>query len=203
GTAALSNPTQLLGIDVTSDSRRIAGAHYEWGARRQSSLSDRAVPEACIEAIYPYEYQASQNYFDPNGLNNPGYDPCIAHGFAFSLSVDSWRGDPSAAQPSSTANVHTHSDVLAVDTFGHVTSVRQSEPARVTDDLCVLTTFATPPPNTYPRVTTEVTSRTVYNSPPNLPDPTVCSGTLLAKDTFAYDQFGHVTSHDVQRYDDL
>jgi hypothetical protein len=198
GTAALSDPRQLLGIDVASDLRRIAAAHYDWSARRLSSSSDPNGPEgACTEVIYPYDYQGSQDYAN---APHPTYDPCKAHGFAYSSSVQSWRGDPGGGPPQ-TANVQTRADVLAVDDFGRATSAKRS----AENDLCMDTAFAQPTQSSYPRVLTAVGSRTVSDCSTHV---------ILAKDTYGYDgstagsvaagsvSLGHMTSHDVERHDD-
>jgi len=113
-------------------------------------------------------------------------------------------GDPS------TSRVETRSDVLGVDDHGRVTSVRQSNDVhRTDDDLCIVTEFAQPTQDSYPRVLTAVASRTVLQPDPN--HTSDCSGTVLtlARDTFVYDQLGagsvslgHVTSHDMERRDD-
>lgn len=194
GTAALADPSQLLGIDVASDARRIAGAHYEWSARRLTSASDLPGPEACTEAVFPYDYAASTTF----AAGHDPFDPCIAHGFAFSSSVESWRGDPGAAPPS-TANVETRSDVLSIDDFGRVLTVKSSNDVhRDDDDLCIDTVFAVPT-GSNERVLSAVSSRTVSD----------CSSTVYAREMFEYDQLaagsvsvGHVTSHSVERRDD-
>src|SRR5262249_16205580 len=173
-------------------------AHYEWNARRLSSATDPTPgpqgPEPCVEAISPYNYQASTDYAnDPAHPHSP-FDACIAHGFAWSSSVDSCRGDPGAATPA-LGNVETRTDVLTVDDFGRVLSVRQSNDVhRTDDDVCMDTTFATPT-GSNEHVLGAVSSRTISD----------CGGTVIAKDTFVYDQLamgsvslGHLTSHHVE-----
>jgi hypothetical protein len=194
GAAALANPSQLLGIDVTSDARRIGAAHYEWGARRLASASDPPGPEACIEAVFPYDYAASTTFAG----GHQHFDPCIAHGFAFSSSVQSWRGEPGAAPPA-TANVETRSEVLSIDDFGRVLSVKNSNDLhRTDDDLCVTVVYATPA-GSNERVLSAVSDRTVSN----------CSNVFYTRDIFWYDGLafnsvsaGHVTVHEVSRRDE-
>ena len=158
GAAALANPSQLLSIDVTSDGNRIGAAHYEWGARRLTSSSDLPGPEACTEAIFPYDYAASSTF----ATGHDHFDPCVAHGFAYSLSVQTWRGDPGAAPPS-TSNVETRSEVLSIDDFGRVVSVKNSNDLhRNDDDLCVTVVYATPT-GSNERVLSAVSDRTVSN----------------------------------------
>ncbi|HEY6175717.1 MAG TPA: RHS repeat-associated core domain-containing protein, partial [Kofleriaceae bacterium] len=196
GAAALANPSQLLGIDVTSDGKRIGAAHYEWSARLFGATSvppDPNDPKVCIEAIYPYDYAASTTFVS----GHDHFDPCIAHGFAFSSSVQTWRGDPGAAPPS-TNNVETRSEVLTIDDLGRVVSVKNSNDLhRSDDDLCVNLVYATPTdPNV--RVLSAISERNVSN----------CGSVFYTRDLYSYDGLaskvsaGRMTLHQGSRRDE-
>jgi RHS repeat-associated protein len=184
----------LLGTNLTNDSRRIAGTHYEWGSQLLAQASDPP-SEVCSEMVLPYDYTASES----NSASHGAYNPCAAHGFAFAQSVQSWRGDPGAAPPA-TANVETRSEVLAIDSLGRATRVRHSNDVhRDDDDVCVDTTFAAPT-GANERVLFAASSRTTSD----------CGSLTLAKDTFEYDKLavgsvstGFPTAHTVERRDEL
>ncbi|HEY6177082.1 MAG TPA: RHS repeat-associated core domain-containing protein [Kofleriaceae bacterium] len=194
GAAPLTDPRQLLGLDVTSDARRIAGIHYEWDARRIASSTDPPGPEACIEPVFPYDYAGSTTFV----TSHDAFDPCIAHGFAFTVSIQSWRGAPGAAPPS-TGNVESRSEVTSIDEFGRIRSIKNSNDLhRDDDDLCIDTQYAAATGSNV-RVLTAASTRTLFD----------CGNTIYAKDTFEYDQLpvgnvsaGLVTSHTVERRND-
>src|SRR6185295_4560018 len=121
GAANLASPSQLLSIDVKTDTRRIGHAQYDWSARVLTDSSDPAGPEPCLEVVYPYDYPASRIYAQESTHN--AYDACRVHGFAYVSAVDVWRGDPGAAPPSSLANVETKSEVQTIDDLGRPTKV--------------------------------------------------------------------------------
>ena len=185
----------LLATNVTSDARRIAATHYDWGTRLLAASSDPAGPETCREMVLPYDHVASLSYASSHGT----YDVCTAHGFAFAQSVQSWRGDPGAAPPS-TANVAIRSDVQTIDAFGRILRVfHAGDVNRNDDDVCVDTTYAEPA-GTNERVLFAAASRRVSD----------CGAVTYARDTWEYDQLaagnvssGFPTSHSVERHDDL
>jgi RHS repeat-associated protein len=138
--AALATPSALLGIDVYSDARRIAGTHYEWDARLLATRSSPGGPEPCSETVFPYDVTGSAAF----DAGHDQYDPCTARGFAFGSSVQSWRGEPGAAPPA-TANVEVRSEVREVDQLGRVLVAAQlNDLHRADDDLCITTTYAEP-----------------------------------------------------------
>ncbi|HEU4730973.1 MAG TPA: hypothetical protein VFT22_23930, partial [Kofleriaceae bacterium] len=187
--------TTLLSTDLSHDARRIAASHYDWGTRLLSASSDPPGAETCYEMVLPYDFAASSAY----AASNDTYDLCTAHGFAFPQSVQTWRGDPGAAPPS-TANVATRSDVQQVDDFGRVLLVfHMNDVNRNDDDVCVETTYAAPV-GANERVLFAVSSRAVTN----------CNAITYARDTWEYDKLavgnvssGFTTSHTVERRDEL
>lgn len=194
GAAALAAPSQLLTLDVGSDSRRIAATHHEWSSRLLTSPSDPPGPEPCLEMVSPYDFAASTAY----AASHPSYDACIARGFAYSASVQSWRGDPGAAPPLAN-NVETRTGVQTVDDFGRVLRVKHfGDLHRDDDDVCIDTTYAAP---TGPseRVLFATSSQAVSD----------CATTTYARQSWEYDQLaagsvsaGLVTAHIVERHDD-
>jgi hypothetical protein len=90
--------------------------------------------------VSPYDEAASVAF----AASHASYDGCIVRGFAFSSSMQSWRGEPGAAPPS-TANVETRTEVRAIDNFGRVlTAAHLNDLHRADDDLCVVTAYAEP-----------------------------------------------------------
>jgi RHS repeat-associated protein len=194
GTFSLGGTT-LLSTDLSQDARRIAARHYDWGTRLLSASTDPPGAETCYEMVLPYDFAASNAYAASSG----SYDLCTAHGFAFTESVQTWRGDPGAAPPS-TANVATRSDVRKVDDFGRVLLVfHLNDVNRNDDDICVDTTYSAPV-GANERVLSAVSSRAVTN----------CKAVTYARDSWEYDKLpvgsvssGFATSHTVERHDEL
>ena len=194
GAAAITAPRLLLTLDVASDPRRIAVTHHDWGSRPLAATSDPPGPEPCTEIVSPYDYAASTAY----ASSHAGYDPCKAHGFAYGASVQSWRGAPGAAPPS-TSNVETRTDVVTVDDLGRALSVKQfNDVHRDDDDLCIDTTFAEPT-GANERVLLAPAARAVSG----------CGTAIYAKESFEYDGLstgsvssGLVTAHTVERRSD-
>lgn len=192
--AVTTKPNLLLGIDVTTDSRRIAGTHFEWSTRPLAAASDPAGPEPCSEIVLPYDHAGSTSF----ATSHESYDPCKAHGFTMVADVDSWRGAPGAAPPAS-ANVETRTQVMAVDGYGRVLSTRYlNDVHRSEDDLCVDVTYAAPT-GSNERVLSASSSRTTSN----------CATTVYARDLWEYDNLGNgsvtaglLTSHRMERRDD-
>jgi RHS repeat-associated protein len=189
-----SDPWALLATNVATDPRRIAATHYEWDARSLASASDPGGFEICVEMVFPYDYVASTLY----ALARNTYDVCGAHGFAYGLNAESWRGEPGAAPPS-TANVVTRSEVRGIDDLGRVlTEAHLNDLARSADDLCVDTSYAAST-GANERVLSAVSSRQVSN----------CGAKILARDTYLYDELpfgsvasGFLTTHTVERRSD-
>lgn len=194
GTAALAAPSQLLALDVASDNRRIAATHYEWASVFLTAGSDPAGPEPCSEMVSPYDYAASTAY----AAGHPSYDACIARGFAYGASVQSWRGDPGAAPPLAN-NVETRTEVQTVDSFGRTLRVKHfGDLHRDDDDVCIDTTYAAPTGSSE-RVRFAMSSQAVSD----------CGTTTYAKEAWEYDRLpagsvsaGLVTAHIVERHDD-
>ncbi|HSR96114.1 MAG TPA: toxin TcdB middle/N-terminal domain-containing protein, partial [Kofleriaceae bacterium] len=195
-----SDPATLLAANVTSDDRRIGGTHYEYDAKLLPAAS--SAPEKCNEMVHPYNYLASQEVSDPDAAEaTKRVDACLQRGFAFTTSVESFRGEPGAAAGSA-ATVTTRSEVRTVDDLGRVTSVKQlgdiSRPDRTDDDLCIDMKFAEPAGQNE-RVLSAVLTRTV----------TDCGKKVLASDTSEYDgrkdskvSAGLLTAHSVDRLDE-
>ena len=168
-----NDPWALLGINATSDPRRISATHYEWGARPLSAASDPPGPDTCDEMVLPYDFHGSSAYAISNGRNNF----CTAHGFGFELTTQTWRGAPGAAPPS-TENVVTRTEVRSIDDFGRVLSVSLlNDLNRADDDVCIDTTYATPVGSSE-RVLGATASRRVSN----------CAATIYSRGTWEYDQ---------------
>ena len=130
-------------------------------------------------------------------LGADGYDVCRAHGFAYTKTVDSWRG---TAAPPSLNNVESQTTVMGIDDFGRATSVDYvNDVHRSDDDYCVDTVYAQPT-GTVPRVLSAPASRRIWD----------CSkgGTAtLAMDYWQYDalpsgnvSLGLLTSHTLERH---
>jgi RHS repeat-associated protein len=136
GDAAIADPSTLLGINVNTDNRRIGATHYEYDARLLLSSG----PEPCSEMVFPYDVSGSTTFAD---THDP-YDACMARGFGFQLSAQSWRGEPGAAPPA-TANVETRTEVRSIDDLGRVLTLAQlNDLHRIDDDICVVTRYAVP-----------------------------------------------------------
>jgi hypothetical protein len=199
GDAAIANPRLLLGVDVTSDEHRIGATHYEWDARVLSLPTDPAAPEPCTEMVYPYDEAASTAF----ASSHDSYDGCIVRGFAFSSSVQSWRGEPGAAPPS-TANVETRTEVRTIDDFGRVLeAARLNDLHRADDDLCVVTAYAAPT-GTNERQLYAPSSRAITSC-----EPASSGGVTYASGRWEYDDLpvgsvtaGFPTSYTVERRDD-
>jgi hypothetical protein len=186
-----TDPWPLLSVNVTSDSRRIAGQHFEWDTR---SFVEAPVTtnDLCMELMYPYDFDASV----PGWFGSNAYDFCRTRGFIFGLSVDSWRG---SAAPPSTNNVQTRTTVRSVDPFGQVLSVfNQNDLFRNDDDVCVDTIYATPTGQNE-RVLSAPASQRVWNCGPEGNHPT------YAMDYWVYDNLpagsvaaGLVTNHTIE-----
>jgi RHS repeat-associated protein len=194
GAAALTNPSLLLAIDVDSDPRRIARTHHEWSARLLTAASDPPGPEPCPEMVYPYDYAGSLAF----AAGHPTSDGCATRGFGFQASVQTWRGQPGAAPPSSD-NVETRSEITAIDDLGRVLGARQfNDLHRDDDDLCITTAYAAPT-GSNERVLTAVSSQAVSD----------CVTTArYAGESWEYDGLpqgsvsaGLITAHLVERRD--
>ena len=121
----------LLGLDVTTDPRRIGATHYEWGIR---VFEEPAVPGThpldCMETSFPYDFAASFGA----ALGPQGIDMCSVHGFVYGQATDSWRG---TAAPPSLAHVATRSEVKEIDDYGRVLQVlHEKDRFRGDDDIC-------------------------------------------------------------------
>src|SRR6185295_4697216 len=117
------------------------------------------------------------------------------HGFAYTASVQSWRGAPGDA----TTRVESRSEVTGIDDFGSILSIKNSNDLHhAEDDVCMIVEYATPI-GSNERVLSAASSRTISD----------CGSTVYAKDLWEYDQLtapqvsgGLVTSHTVERHDD-
>ncbi|MEO7093416.1 MAG: hypothetical protein ABI175_09205, partial [Polyangiales bacterium] len=182
----------LLSIDVTTDSRRIAGVHSSISTLDTRLFADTTAPtnDACKDVMFPYEYALSA------ANNTVTYNPCAARGFLFTNATQSWRG---SAAPPSVANVQTVASVRNVDDYGRVTSVfQQNDAFRSDDDACIDTVYAAPNDLDKP-VLTAVASRKVW----------ACEkgNAVFAEEAWQYDELypglvsvGLPTSHTVFRY---
>src|SRR6185312_4144438 len=154
-----SDPWPLLDVNIYSDTRRMAGAHYGYQARafNQTDLGVQQSEDAddfCLDVIDPYNFDSTGL-----GLNAGSFDPCSAHGFLFTQLVDSWRG----SGPQTVSGVEKQVSVLAVDQFGRpLTVLYTNDVHRSDDDYCVDTTFATPTGGGAP-VLTATSSRKIYD----------------------------------------
>lgn len=136
------DPWALLGIDAATDARRIAGTHYDWDARRLPAGATPTPPLFCLDLGIPYDFVTSGS----DVLLHAIPDQCLEHGFVFQQAVDSWRGQPGGAPPSSNS-VETRTEVVpeSVDPFGRIGAVKSfNDVNRTDDDRMVLTTYATP-----------------------------------------------------------
>ncbi len=134
-----TDPWTLLNQNLTNDTKRIAGVHYDWAARLLPAGPAPEGNESCVDMMFPYEFTASRDAW-------LGDDQCTAHGFVFQQSSFSWRGRPGADDPFVTnRTVKTSSEVEAVDDFGRVTRVvDDGDLSRADDDVCTQTTYAEP-----------------------------------------------------------
>jgi hypothetical protein len=189
--SATTDPWSLLNVS-TSDARLIGGTHYEWDAKLYELPLDPAENFFdCLEMSFPLDYLGSV----VNNIGAQGIDACRAHGFAFPMSEEAWRGD---APPLSGDNIQTRSRMLAVDDFGRSTLVEYDNDVwRSDDDICVENTFATPD-GTFPRVLRALASRRLYE----------CGATdiAFASESWTYDGLptglvsnGWMTSHSIDR----
>lgn len=187
------DPSLLL-LDVGSDSHRIGATHHEWASKFLTTSTDPPGLEPCSEMVSPYDYTASTTY----ASSHSGYDACTAHGFAYGASVQSWRGNPGAAPPS-TSNVETRTEVQTVDNFGRAQRVKQfGDLHRDDDDVCVDVTYAAPT-GSNERVLFAAASQAVSD----------CATITYAKQSWEYDGLsagsvsaGLATAHIVERHDD-
>lgn len=144
----------LLATNITNDTRRTAGTHYDWDTRLLATGSAPATNERCVDMMYPYDFVQSQQ----NSLS-PTDDECTKHGFVFRSAVFSYRGTANAIQ--STQTVQTRSTVQAMDDFGRITRAQtDNDRVRLDDNVCLQMTYATPT-GTNARVLNAPASRTV------------------------------------------
>jgi RHS repeat-associated protein len=193
----VSSAWGLLNVNTATDSRRVAGMHYDWDTRLLPP--GPTGNEFCLDMVFPYDFEASAAF--PSDL-----DQCTQHGFAFESSQFTWRGNPGTAAPLDTdTTVASRSDARAIDDFGRLTSVVVlNDVARSDDDVCVDTTYATPN-GTNQRVLAATASRTVSNCAAE----GAAERMVFAHGTWQYDglPLGHVasgfpTSHTVERRDE-
>ena len=151
----VADPKGLLGIDVTTDSRRIAGVHHDVNTIDARLFNDSTTPadDVCKDIMFPYD-------FDLSSANSVGtYNPCSSRGFVYTGSSQSWRG---SAAPPATQNVQVATSVRSIDDYGRATStLYQNDIFRADDDLCVDVTYAAPTNLDQP-VLTAISSRKVW-----------------------------------------
>jgi RHS repeat-associated protein len=169
-----------VNVDTVS-LRRVAGEHYDWGAR---VLSTNATPrpdgnERCIDMMFPYDFSASQA-----NAGASWEDECTKRGFLFQKTVSAWRGKAMDGENPFTVSttIKSKTDVQSVDDFERPTKIAMlNDLARSEDDLCVETVFATPT-GTNERVLSAVASQTT--KPGNCSSQ---SAPTLASESFEYD----------------
>jgi RHS repeat-associated protein len=192
----------LLATNITNDSRRTAGTHYDWDTRLLATGPAAATNERCVEMMYPYDFTRSlANQLTSNN------DECAKHGFVFPASVYASRGTPGTTDMSQSTHVLRSAAILeGIDDLGRTTLVRKNNDLmRSDDDVCLQVTYATPS-GTEARVLNAPASRTA----------TDCSTQpkTLAHESWEYDGMkptstdptvrvsnGFVTSHIVSRID--
>ena len=189
-----TDPWPMLATDVTTDTRRIGGTHYDWDSRlfQEPNLPDVNALN-CMEMMYPLDYVRSVVVNISQGDNF--LDVCTSHGFMFALATQSWRGDEA---PPSTSNVATATEVRNIDEFGRLLTVRYlNDVFRDDDDVCVDTAYAVPTGQNE-RVLSAPSSRRLWD----------CKTAITyATEYLAYDNLpagnvstGFVTSHSLERH---
>jgi RHS repeat-associated protein len=186
-----SDPWALLSVNISNDSRRIEGTHYDWDTRllTPGASSD----EACLDMVFPYDFANSNS-------SSLGRDLCTERGFTFQSSTASFRGTPgSESAGTSTAVVRSRLDVTQVDDWGRTLAVKNyNDLSSSNDDLMITTAYATPT-GANERELNAVKSRVVTD---------FAGSQTYSSELFEYDTLpvgsvstGFLTSHTVSRID--
>ncbi|MEP7043276.1 MAG: RHS repeat-associated core domain-containing protein [Dokdonella sp.] len=189
----------LLATNVQNDSRRIAGAQYDWASRVLPSTPASA--QRCIDRVFAYDWLGSALY---DIQQHDSIDQCAEIGFAFQTTTFNWRGRPGTGDPlTSGQTVGSSSTVTAFDDRGRVTDLTWNNDLSDAS-LCAETVYAQP----------VGTAARVLNAPMSQ-RTTDCTGRTLKQESFEYDTSasgqkldngfvsnGFVTAHIVQRLTD-
>lgn len=197
GTAP-SDLRSLLDADVNADPRLRGQTQLIWSGLPLPTSTTTTSTDEC---------------FGSNALAGtwPQGDPalCQAAGIVYLLSQTTWTGTHA---PPATDNVTTARFVTGIDSIGRITEAQDAgDTRRTSDDVCRVTTFATPPSGD--RVTTAIKSERLTdcgwghpttNTTTPLPGPPV----TIAGVRFAYDGLtegsvtqGRLTQRITERYD--